>query len=149
MKTNIFDWKIRLVVLFVFALSTTCEEVWQASTDDDCDGYDYSDCETVEPKFGDLSIKVTINSANRRVPITVYRDDFEDDRLVLRDTATSDHIYIRVPVNRKYSVVAKYNWGDKTLLSIDGTEIEANSTEECDSTCWTVTGGKIDVRLKY
>lgn len=135
-----------LILLIIFSIFSACrteklkEEVYEC---------DYSNCNTVEPQSGELEIKLTINSENQQVPVYIYRGNFEDNIVV--DTIISEDEFFKfdVSLNCFYTAVAKYIKVNDTIMVIDGTEIKKLSGYNCDSLCWTVTGGKINLKLKY
>ncbi len=107
------------------------------------------DCIEVPPTEGYLSVRYTLNAQNPHVPIEIYRGDFENNDLILRDTLPSSHNPYRLPIDEYYSVVAKYLRGQDTIIVIDGDDIEADETEYSDKSCWSVDNGTIDVKLKF
>lgn len=110
---------------------------------------DCSNCYPFRPENSELIIKVTINNENQAVPIEIYRDKIESGRLRLQDTVTKNKVYIEVPLNHYYSVIAKYKVGNDSVFAVDGDRIKTQRvTDQCDTTCWIITGGKYDVRLK-
>lgn len=118
-------------------------------SEENCEDYDYSDCNTEEPFRGYLEIFLTINDENKEVPITVFRGNFEDSVIMVRDTANEDIWEILVGLGEEYSVAAEYKVGDKKVIAIDGTTITKDSYNKCDSTCWEIKDDLIDVELKY
>ena len=109
------------------------------------------DCDEVKPIEGNLFIQATINQKNPKVPIAVFRGDFENNDLVLRDTLTIPSVNYTLPIiDMKYSVTALYirNNGD-TVLVIDDDDIEAVKDSYCDGDCYTVDDGHIDLILRF
>lgn len=139
------------VVLLAF-LAAGCENFWEVSQNDDddvdCSTYNYSDCQTREPSEAALLIDLTINDENPAVPLVVYKGDYDENHVVAIDTAYDIEHEIYVTLDNYYSVAAKYKVGEKNIIAIDGDEIAKYSEEVCDSTCWSVTGGFINVELK-
>ncbi len=138
--------KILYILLILFVSS--CDWYDLSEDEDPCDYPDYSDCNTQEPYKAPLKISLTINEENPEPEITIYLGDYEDKKV--KETFTTKESYIEKDVvfYEKYSVAAKYIAGTDTIIAIDGTEIEKKSSVNCDSTCWTITGGKIDLRIK-
>jgi hypothetical protein len=116
-----------------------------------CDNRDDApaDCVTHKPDLGTLTVKLTINDANPRVPLALYRGDFEEGDLVLRDTLSTAIAVYDLPVDQYYSVTARYITGRDTTLAIDGASIDTESTEYRNATCWDVTDAEVDIRLVH
>ncbi len=110
---------------------------------------DCSECYRIKPDEGSLKIRVTINK-NQSVPIVVYRNEMEHEWIRLVDTVTVEDYYVDVDVDHFYSVKAEYKAGGKIIYAVDGDWIRTRKiTAQCDSTCWVIRGGNINVRLKY
>lgn len=110
----------------------------------DCD-----ECYFNEPDSGDLIVYVTINGENTKVPLIIYKDQVDDERIEYVDTAIASPYYLWVELNEYYSVKAKYHSGDRTIYAVDGDKIKSRFvTETCEYDCYTVTGGIINVKLK-
>lgn len=108
------------------------------------------ECYTEKPTVGELIIKLTINAENQEIPVVVYRNDLEDRIVEWIDTVSVTTLYVEVPVNQYYSITAMYKAGDRTIYAVDGDRLRTRKiTDQCDETCWIITGGKINARLKY
>ncbi len=142
---------LRILFIFIIFSCLSCEAMIDALTDlEECEGYDFSTCNTEQPFRAYLIIDLTINEQNQEVPLIIYRGKFEDADTFALDTATHtpwEEVY--VPLNQFYTVAAKYHSGNKTIIAISGDKITKNSSKVCDSTCWEIYGGEIDVRLKF
>lgn len=111
---------------------------------------DCSECYTVRPVYAPLTIEFTINEENQEIPYTIYLGEYEKDQVRFKDTARYSVISVDLFPNRYYSVRAEYRVGDNTVYALDGGEIELlKVSSQCDSVCWVIHGGEIDVRLKY
>ena len=110
---------------------------------------DCSDCYRIRPDSGELIIQVSINNENPEVPIAIYRDRIESGRIRIRDTVSEEKVYIEVPLNHYYSVKAEYKAGNDSIIAVDGDRIKTHRvTDQCDTICWIIKGGKYDLRLK-
>ncbi len=140
---------ISLFTLIIFFVSA-CDNSDLKITDEEneCENPDYNDCNTKEPFRDSLHIQVTINEENEKVKITVYEGDIENGVVVNQIESTETDIFIDVLLNSEYSAAARYISGNDTIIAIDGTEIEKTSETYCDSTCWSIKGEDIDLRLK-
>jgi hypothetical protein len=114
----------------------------------DCNEYNY-DCKTEEPFNGDLLIKLTINSENSKVPIWVYRGEYNDTSdLLYMDTVNKTEVHITLPLNVNYYAKVKYKSNTKIIYAVDGVFFKKYSKSVCDSTCWYIKNNVLDVRLK-
>ena len=110
---------------------------------------DCADCYRIKPDDGELIIQVTINGENPKVPIVIYRDKIESGRIRIRDTVSEKTVYIEVPLNHYYSVKAEYKAGNDSVFAVDGDRIKTHRvTDQCDTICWIIKGGRYDLRLK-
>jgi hypothetical protein len=113
------------------------------------------DCVYEKPDTGSLSVKVTINSENPYVVLTIYKDKFDPARkdtigyIERTDTARTINYTVAVPVDKYYSVRARYKSGIKTIYAIDGSIFQAQQQSGCDNTCWQIVGGHLDATLKF
>lgn len=126
---------------------------WSCNTDDsndsiDCSSYDYSNCNTFEPYDGRFYVKLTINSENQAVPITIYRGKLEDNNVILRDTVITEKYDTLLPIDNYYTVTASYIKGLESIIAVDGDKVTKSKTKTCDSTCWSVKTGSVNLRLK-
>lgn len=111
---------------------------------------DCSECYTQRPEYATMTIELTINEENPQVPVIIYLGEYEKQFIRVVDTAYSSVIKIDLAPARFYTVQAKYKVGSKTIYALDGDEIELlKVTSQCDSTCWVIRGGEVNVRLKY
>jgi hypothetical protein len=139
---------IRYTGLILFLLSFVSFFCCKNKTTD-CEGYDYSGCQTTRPVKGTLVIKLTINEQNPAVHVKIFRGKFEQNDLIREDTLTDELWRPVLPVDEYYTVAAYYKAGGKTIIAIDGDKIKLKSAVKCDSTCYSVKDGKVDVKLKY
>ena len=144
--------KFKNSILFFFVSLTlfilSCSDWTNGSTDDECEDPDYSDCNTTEPISAPLKISLTINDENPKPEIIVYYGDYEDQ--IIADTLLpdSENFESMQSIGEEYSLALKYVHEGDTIVAIDGTKLKKKSKTNCDSTCWTVSGGEIDLRLK-
>ena len=97
-----------------------------------------------------MNIKLTINEENQEVPITIFLGGYERNQVRLVDTVDSPYVSVDLIPGREYSIRAEYHVGNKTIYAIDGDEIELEKvTSQCDSVCWIIKEGEVDVRLKF
>jgi len=134
-----------LICIFVIHSCDT----YNASNDPECVDADYSDCETIDPDSADLIISLTMNSANPEVIVTVYKGEIESKEILSKDYVSTEEFLVYAPVNKYYSVTAEYSVDGKRIIAVDGGKLKKIKSTYCDSTCWTITGGEYDVKLKY
>jgi hypothetical protein len=135
---------VRTAIIFILILTSfmSCED--NRGLVVDC-----SECYLNEPDSGDLVIYLTIESPYLRVPLTVYKDQIDDEHIEYIDTAYSSPYYIYVDLDEYYSVKAEYSTGTSTIYAVDGDKIKTRFvTESCEYDCWVITGGILNVKLK-
>jgi hypothetical protein len=137
------NYKILCLIIFCFfGLFTSCEK--NRGIIVDCD-----ECYYNEPDSGDLIVYLTINSENPGIPLTIYKDQVDDEWIEYIDTAFSSPYYLYVALDEFYSVKAEYNSGNRIIYAVDGDKIKSKfMTEACEFDCWIISGGVIDVELK-
>lgn len=109
---------------------------------------DCSECYQDKPEWGPINVVVTINEQNPFVPLIIYRGDIEESNIEYIDTTRSMNYWVDVPVNKYYSIAAKYIRDGDTIFAIDGDEIKVQYTENnCDQPCYYFKGGNMDIRL--
>jgi hypothetical protein len=122
------------------------------------DGSDVSSgcygCKSEKPTSELLTIKVTRNSENPYVLLTIYRGKYDTARdtagyIEIIDTAKSNTYKHLVPVDQYYSVKARYKSGNKIIYAVDGSIFQAQKQSGCDNQCWQMVGGYLDVTLKF
>ena len=115
---------------------------------DDCSTYDYSNCNTIEPSFGDVVVFVTVNKTITSVPICVYKGKIDENIILLRDTLTMELERYELPVNEYYSVAAYYNIDGRKICAVSGGKLSMKGYQICDSICYVVKEPIVNVRLK-
>lgn len=137
---------IAIIVLFTLLICTGCGS---SVSDEECATYDYSGCETTEPVAANLNVHVTLNSENPYVPLQIYRGRVEDSVLVMLDTARKEEVQLLMATGSYYSVAARYISGNKIIYALGGDKVSTSSERTCDSICWSVSEGNVNVELKY
>ena len=133
-------FRLMLVILVSVAWSS-CNEYMGVV---DCD-----ECYSVKPDSADLIIYLTINQDHPEVPIVVYRDNIENDTDWI-DTAITSPYYLYSRIDQFYSVKAEYQVGKRIINVVDGDKLQAKHvSESCDVECWVITGGELNVELKF
>lgn len=135
-------WTSRGLAFLVLTL------LWAGCDNDEGKGYAPDDCQRVKPSTGYLVVQCTINSAHPSVPIQMYRGDYDEGTVVLRDTLVAPETEFEMPVGTRYAVMARYLSGADTVLVLDTAELGVSSDDYEDATCYYVKTKRIDVRLK-
>jgi len=112
---------------------------------------DCSECYTDEPDSAALNIDITVNDKYPVVPLVIYREEFEKDLVDWIDTATTSDYWVRVAIDREYSVKVEYATSSDTIYVIDAARIRARRgvNDACDDVCWVFVHDRIDARLKF
>ena len=134
-----------LILLCSVAFFIGCNK----SSNVDCENPDYSNCNTIEPENGNITILVTKLEKTSKVPLALYKGKFgSPEDLVFYDTISVVDTSVVLDLNNDYYAVATYLRNGKTIYAVDGVYFEKKSKQECDSTCWSIKNTEIDVRLK-
>jgi len=131
---------IRIFIFILFTVSFSCEDMgWIA----DC-----SECTSTEPREGSLVVKLTANESP--VIVSVYEGEVEDSVLYAFALIAGEEYTPGINLNKKYSITAKYNIGNKTYIAIDSTIPKVRYTEDqCEDPCYFIYDRVIDLRIKY
>ncbi len=130
-------------VVSLFIITFSCEQD-PFVFDVNCD-----ECYYPEPDTANLIMDFTLNEENPYVPFILYKGDVEDNIVDFIDTAYSEHELLASAVNEYYSIKAFYKKGDQTIIVVDGDKLKTTRTSEvCDTECWIIKGGQLDLRLK-
>jgi len=107
-----------------------------------------SDCTADEPREGYLVIKLNRNESP--VMVSVYQGEVEDSVLYAFAEITGIKYSPGVTLNKKYTVTARYNIGNKTYVAVDSAIPKVRYTEDqCEEPCYFVYDRVIDLQLKY
>jgi len=142
------NYLIILSLIILYILTFSCEE---GDLNVDCD-----DCYTSKPDSADLIVYLTFNALNDSIPLIFYRGMVDKNQVEWTDTAAvqdypDGEYYLYSPVDEYYSVKATYKRKNgNTVIAVDGDKLKTrNMTGVCDTDCWVIKGGILDVRLKY
>jgi hypothetical protein len=132
-----------LALLFVLMVSLTLA----SCTDSENKGYAPWGCKRVPPETGFVVLRVTISDAQSQVPVTVYKGDYEENVVVLRDTLDTSQKELEMSVAIEYTFLASYFRGADTLSVLGSATLDVESDEYADATCYYVETDHIDLRL--
>jgi len=113
----------------------------------DCEYPNYSNCETVEPLYGRISVSLSFNDQNSRIPLVVFYGQPENNNICLVDTVSKAKIEYFLPLNMHYTLKATYMSNNKIIHAFDGGFLEKKSYNVCDSICWVVKTLELDLKL--
>jgi len=105
--------------------------------------------ESISEKIS-LELKVTIDSENSFVPITLYRGDIDNGEVISEDTAYTANFYTQdVAVGEYYSAIARYSHNGRIINAVDGRKLRKKlDKNSCNNPCYIVQGDLLDLRLK-
>ncbi len=111
---------------------------------------DYSqDCITEYPLSGVLTVKVSLNSLNKSVPVKIFQGKYDDGDLILEDTIYAEKKKYDLTPNFYYSVAAKYNTERGDIIVVNGDEIKVYTNTESDTACYRLKNAVVNCKLKY
>lgn len=138
-----------LSIFFIFlVLNVGCKKAELNLQVDNCDEYNYIDCDTWEPSYSYVFMDFTINNENPYVPFEVYEGKLEEGKLVLTDTSYSKRDSVEMDFDIDYTVKAKYKKGSQTIYAIDMDKAIKWSQDICDSVCWHYIDAEVDLELR-
>lgn len=141
--------KVLVVFIGLFLFQSACQSFWMSETDD-CENPDYSDCDTFEPFFADIKLKITNDDLAEIQKVEVFYGEIEagDTLEVISEIDEStDLLSVTVSTNAEYSAKAYYLKEGDTIICVDGTNFRKRSYTNCDSTCWYLTGDIMDLAV--
>jgi hypothetical protein len=145
MGIKLLEYSKNIIITMIFIVIA-----FSCSTSETEEGLYCINCLKEEPDSEDISIKLTINNENPKIPITIYDSKFNPENLkdtIYHDTITKSSLTLYVATNKFYSVVATYKTGDITIRSVDGGWFETQKLTGCSNTCWKTLGGSYDLQL--
>lgn len=145
MKTHLIFYSLIIVSALAAA---SCNSFFQTEDEEYCADYDYSDCDTREPSSAHVTFRLSEVSSDYLIPVKVYKGNFEEGSVVFEKDIAGESFTVALPVNETYSATAIYESDGKTITVLEGTTLTKNSETKCDSTCWSVSGTSVDLRLK-
>ncbi len=107
-------------------------------------------CFINEPDSFELEVNLTVEVVGDSVYLEFFKGNVESGKISWEGNVGTQLFYHRVPVNEFYSVRATYKETGKTIYAIDGDKmISRYIADACDTECWIVKGGILNVKLKY
>jgi hypothetical protein len=134
---------IRNILIFItLTAAFSCEEL--ESVFINCAG-----CYPTEPVETDIRVKLEKFDVWGLARIDVYEGNIEDSVLFRSFQSSREEYYIKVPVNKRYTVSARYTIGIKTYLAIDGCFPRVKyDKESCEEPCYYVYDRIVNLRIK-
>jgi hypothetical protein len=109
-----------------------------------------SECYTQQPEFDGITLKLTFNHENIRVPLIFYRGPYENGIIEYKDTARFSGQTFTLQTDVNYTIVAKYNKNARTYYVVSGAKLSTHYDESsCSDACYFVTGKTADLRIKF
>ncbi|MCX7696297.1 MAG: hypothetical protein N2Z72_01220 [Bacteroidales bacterium] len=135
MKSKLF---IKLLIFFtLFIRCTTGEE-------EECD---YTGCQTIPPSTGNLTIKVSRDEQNLKVPISIYLGKWGTGILLIQDTLKESKKTYIVPVDQYITASATYFHDNKKTIVINDGKIKLIKDNVCDSICYHIIDLILNLQL--
>jgi hypothetical protein len=111
---------------------------------------DCEKCYTDLPDKYSLELKITIDSENTSVPITLYKGKINSGEIIDVDTVYANPYYsIEVEFGEYYSAIARYRHNGRVIYAVDGQKLSKKLDESsCNESCYVISGDMLDLRLK-
>lgn len=135
-------YKVLIILTIIFA-PLACDDLDLFIVN--CD-----ECYEIKPDKIDVSIKFTINSENQEVYFELYSGNPENGNLFFSGYSTISEKVFVLDANSYYSVKAYYTSKGRQIIVIDATTVRVKyDKSSCSSPCYTISGNKLDARLRY
>jgi hypothetical protein len=129
------------LVFLLFILFFSCEDIEKYFVN--C-----TDCTDIEPTEADL--KIRLDSKFGHTVINIYEGLLEDSVLFDSYTTTTDETSARVPINKTYTLTARYYNNQKYYYAVNSvTPRVVYEKDKCENPCYFVYDRVVDLRLKY
>jgi hypothetical protein len=142
---NKISFLLAALMFSVIIFNTGCDET---VNEEDCDTYNYYDCNTIEPYEAELKLTFSISKNITKVAFEIYKGRIEENNIIIRDTAFSTKLSYTLEIPEYYSVRAKYEVDGKTIYTVDGVKMDKKSVQKCDSICWKDSNKELDLTLQ-
>ncbi len=144
MDVNFKIW----ILLGAFLTLMTFSQCNKPNGDGDCETYNYSDCNTLEPFTADMTMSFSYRNSSNYIAFEIYDGTVDKGQVIVYDTAWGSSVTYTMPIPAYYSVSAKYLIDGKTIYTIDGAEMKKKKKSVCDSTCWIAENISLDLMVK-
>lgn len=140
---NVIKISVPLLLAAMVLLFPSCEDNLYLGE------VDCRECYTEKPTHGKLVVQLTVNDDHPRIPVTIYRGEWEKQFIEFHDTVNTMEMVLSLPVDNYYSVAAEYRVNGKTIIAIDGDYVKASkSVGKCDESCWIIVDGWTNAMLR-
>lgn len=117
-----------------------------------CEGIDLfidcSECTTDEPEIVYLDISVDVMAGGSL--ISIYEGNLEDSILYSKFTTYSKSAYSKVPLNRMFTLTARYKVDGKTYVAVNSVTPRVDYEENrCTDPCYIIYDKSVDLKLKF
>jgi hypothetical protein len=108
------------------------------------------DCLDQEPLMALLEVKLSPEYGFKSIDVEIYEGNL-DDSVLYRAFSTSSPVHrISVPINKKYSLLARYYLPDDDFLAVNSVTPTAKFDDvQCEKPCYYVVNKVVDLRLKH
>lgn len=142
MVLNFMKIFIRSLIFVLLVLSFSCEKTGLYLVN--C-----SDCTADEPTDAELDIRLDLNEF-ALTEINIYEGFLEDSILFASFRSGKINATYKVPLNKKFTVTAKYNIGGNIYIAVDSAFPRVKYDKvTCQDPCYYLYDKVLDLRLKY
>ena len=136
-------WFQRLTLAAALTGFSGCLDTEDEGQVEECDPAPY-DCSHTRPHEADLTIRV---SSPLPEVVSIYAGTaYESGRLVWSGVPKGSKWSERLPFG-DYSVTATYKRGGKTIIAVDGDDLDYQSEDTCDGYCYEEEDGEVNLEL--
>ncbi|MDD2197469.1 MAG: hypothetical protein PHE03_07990 [Bacteroidales bacterium] len=138
----IFARAIILIAIATVSLSISCDSV-------DLSPVDCDECYTLEPEFGQIELRLTINDENPEVTIKLYEDVFYEANLIYTKIVKRSSTLLEIDTNREYVVKAEYVKNGRSYQVVNRARLKTKlNRESCSEPCYYIVKRSVDLRIK-
>jgi uncharacterized CHY-type Zn-finger protein len=108
---------------------------------------DCSECSSEDPEEAFLTVKLSTEYGE--TDVTIYVGNLEENIVFNTYTSYSKAIYCKVPVNKKYTLTAKYLYKGSTYFTVNSVTPRVKFVEDrCEEPCYFIYDREVDLKLK-
>ncbi len=140
--TNKIRFSAGIATFLVLALVFSCEKTFPGLLL--C-----RDCLDSDPLMANLELRLNADNKNG-INIEIYEGNLDDSILYKTYATGASSASVFVPINKKYTIVAKYFITGYNYYVINSVTPHSKYDEvQCEKPCYIVVNNKVDMRLKH
>ncbi|MDI3528063.1 MAG: hypothetical protein PWR03_2247 [Tenuifilum sp.] len=132
-----------LMILSAFTTPLSCEDIHSFIVN--CD-----ECYEQRTEETEVLLRFTINKENPEVYFELYSGDVDNGTLIYSGSSSNSEVKFWLQTNSYYSIKVFYKSKGRNIIVIDGTTVKLKyDKSSCSTPCYTISGDKLDGRIRY